>query len=621
MGSNLQKHIGMPGVFSIAAGAMISSGLFVLPGLAFAKAGPAMILSYALAGLMIIPAMLAQSEMATAMPRSGGTYFFVERSLGPLAGTLAGLLNWFSVALKAAFALVGIGAAVAVLFPDLSPFHQQVVIRSVAAAGCVFFTVINLVGVHESVRFQNILVAILIVIVIIYILLGAEHIRVERFGGFMDKGFSSMLGVAGMVFVSYGGLTKVAGVAEEVKNPGRNLPWGMILAFIVVNILYIASIWVTVGILEPTELADSYAPLALGAARNFGSVGKWLLEIGAMAAFITTANAGLFASSRSPLAMSRDGLVPEWFSRTTPETGIPRNSLLATSGIMIALIVTLDLENLVKTASTMMILMFLFVNVALIIMRQSRFQSYRPVFRAPGYPYMQIVAIITYAFVLVEMGKVPLLLTLGFALVACVWYIGYVHRRVDREGALAHLVKQTFSQDMRRANLEEELVWMALERNNNAMDRFDGLVRDCLVFDLEKKTSAEDFFALMAGNLSEAAGLDKQKLNEMFIERERNSSTVMEQGLAIPHLLVPGEKKFIMAMVRAREGIFFDEIHAPVTMAFVLLGTEDERNFHLKCLMNIAHIVQEPEFRERWNEANSDSQLRDLVIITRRNRK
>ena len=78
-------------MFSIAAGAMISSGLFVLPGLAFAKSGPAVILAYAIAGVLIIPAMLAKAELATAMPRAGGTYFFIERSLGPLAGTIAGL--------------------------------------------------------------------------------------------------------------------------------------------------------------------------------------------------------------------------------------------------------------------------------------------------------------------------------------------------------------------------------------------------------------------------------------------------------------------------------------------------------------------------------------------------
>ena len=119
--SMLKKDLGLVDVFAIAAGAMISSGLFVLPGIAFQKAGPAMILSYVLAGLLVIPAMLSKAELATAMPKAGGSYFFVERSLGPLLGTVAGLLSWFSLALKAAFALVGIGA-LSVLLCRLSPF-------------------------------------------------------------------------------------------------------------------------------------------------------------------------------------------------------------------------------------------------------------------------------------------------------------------------------------------------------------------------------------------------------------------------------------------------------------------------------------------------------------------
>ena len=106
----LHRKLGFWSVFCIASGAMISSGLFVLPGLIYREAGPAVVLSYALAGILVIPAMLSQAELCTAMPKSGGTYFFIERTMGALPGTFAGLANWFSIALKSAFALVGIGA-------------------------------------------------------------------------------------------------------------------------------------------------------------------------------------------------------------------------------------------------------------------------------------------------------------------------------------------------------------------------------------------------------------------------------------------------------------------------------------------------------------------------------
>ena len=98
--AELKKQLGALDVFSVASGAMISSGLFVLPAIAFMKAGPAMILSYFLASLLIIPSVLSQAELATAMPRAGGTYFYVERSLGTIWGLFGGVANWFSLALK-----------------------------------------------------------------------------------------------------------------------------------------------------------------------------------------------------------------------------------------------------------------------------------------------------------------------------------------------------------------------------------------------------------------------------------------------------------------------------------------------------------------------------------------
>lgn len=95
-------------IFCIASGAMISSGLFVLPGLAYSKAGPAIIFSYAIASILIIPAILFKTELSTAMPKAGGTYFFIDRSMGPLMGTIGGFAAWFSLAFKSAFALIGI---------------------------------------------------------------------------------------------------------------------------------------------------------------------------------------------------------------------------------------------------------------------------------------------------------------------------------------------------------------------------------------------------------------------------------------------------------------------------------------------------------------------------------
>ena len=134
----LKRDLGLVDIFCIASGAMISSGLFILPGLAFAKAGPAVILSYGIASLLVIPAVLSKAELATAMPKAGGTYFFIDRSLGPLIGTTGGFAAWFSLAFKSAFALIGIGIFTVLVSPVLTEFHTKLiaVIFCLTALGC-----------------------------------------------------------------------------------------------------------------------------------------------------------------------------------------------------------------------------------------------------------------------------------------------------------------------------------------------------------------------------------------------------------------------------------------------------------------------------------------------------
>ena len=106
---NLHRELGLLDIFCIASGAMISSGLFVLPGIAFAKICPAVLISYAIVSLLVIPSMLSKAELATAMPKAGGTFFFIGRSMGPMMGAIGGIAAWFSLAFKSAFALIGIG--------------------------------------------------------------------------------------------------------------------------------------------------------------------------------------------------------------------------------------------------------------------------------------------------------------------------------------------------------------------------------------------------------------------------------------------------------------------------------------------------------------------------------
>ena len=232
--TRLKKELSTGAIFCIAAGAMISSGLFVLPGLAFAKAGPAVILGYLLASLMVVPSLLSKAELATAMPKAGGTYFYIERSLGPAVGVFGGLANWFSLSLKSAFALMGMGVFSILLYPQISELQ----IKLVAVGCCLFFTLLNLISVKGTGRFQIALVAVLLGLLVAYFIRGVGAIDVHRYAPFAPYGLGSVLTTAGLVFVSFGGVTKVASIAEEARDPRRSIPLGMILAFLVVSVIY-----------------------------------------------------------------------------------------------------------------------------------------------------------------------------------------------------------------------------------------------------------------------------------------------------------------------------------------------------------------------------------------------
>ena len=612
----LKKELGLSNVFCIATGAMISSGLFVLPGIAFAKAGPAIILSYALAALLVVPAMLSKAELATAMPKAGGTYFFVERSLGPLLGTVTGLLSWLSLSLKAAFALVGIGALGALLFPNLGEGG----IKLIAIAGCLVFAAVNAVSVKSTGRLQIVLVVGLLAIIAAYIIKGFGAIEHARYVPFVPSRWHSVFAVTGMVFVSFGGLTKVAAIAEEVHRPSRNLPLGMFLAFGTVTVSYILVVFVTVGTVDAQRLSGSLVPITLGAQSTMGHMGRAIIGLAGFLAFASTANAGILSASRSPMAMSKDGLLPRIFSRTNRQFGTPDVAIAITAGFMILVIGCLSVENLVKTASTMKILMFALANLSVIAMRSSGIESYRPSFKAPLFPWLQIPAIVIYAFLIFEMGTVPLLLTGGFTLAAALWYVGYVQRRIDRESAVVYLVKRITSKAIQRSGLEDELRQISLERDGVNLDRFDHLVQDCVILDIEESLPARELFRRIAGELSPRLHVDEERLYELFLARERESSTVIEPGLAIPHVVIDGDHVFDILLVRCKDGVVFSELREPVKTAFVLVGSADERNYHLRALMIIAHIVQETGFAEHWLNARGVEQLKDIILLSSRER-
>jgi APA family basic amino acid/polyamine antiporter len=427
----LDRKLGFLSVYAISMGAMMGSGIFVLPGLAAGIAGSSLYMSYFAAGLLALPAVLSKAELTTAMPVAGGTYVHVDRSMGPWMGMIAGLGTWFSLCSKIAFALVGLGAYLR-FFSDVDPLQFSLVILA-------FLVVINIIGVSKASGLQIVIVAICIVALAFMVASGAPMVTPSTDVKPFLEDAGGVLSGAAFVFVSYAGVTKIASIAEEVRQPARNIPLGMLASHFTAMVLYSCIAWVITGTTPVDELATDITPITTTADAIFGPTGSFIFAIVSVVALISMANAGILATSRKPFALSRDDMLPPILRRVSERFGTPWVAIIATGMLLVCLILFLPVAKLAKLASGFKIFIFGIVNVAVIVLRESRASWYKPPFRSPFYPWMQLLGILGGFWLLVSLGAVGVLGIIGAVTISTAWYFGYARRRVNRKSVIGHL--------------------------------------------------------------------------------------------------------------------------------------------------------------------------------------
>lgn len=607
----LKKTLDLKDIFCISAGAMISSGIFILPGLAFANVGPAVFVSYLLAGIMALLGVTAVIELSTAMPKAGGDYYFIERSMGPLPGTVSGFLSWSALAFKSAFAVLGMSEVLHTIF-GLPLFASSVAITSI-------FVIINIIGIKEAAWLEVLLVFGLISILILYICIGFPDVEVSRFDPFILQNASpySILAVSGMVFVSFGGLLKISCISEEVVDPVRNIPRGIISSVTVITILYTLVLIVTVGTLDASKMSNSLTPLADAASNFYGNPGFVLITIAAILAFITTANAGIMAASRYPLALSRDKLIPAFISKVHHRYQTPAISICMT-GCFMVMVLFFDLETLVKAASSVILTSYVLSNLSVIILRESHVRNYRPTFKAPFYPWLQIASILVFSGMIISMGT-KALVTLLIIPIAMILYFIY-GRLAESEFALMHLVERITDRKLTEHTLENELREIIRQRDDIIKDDFDYLVEEAPVLILDKRTKIKPLLQIISQTLSPILNQDEKGIYKMLCRREEESSTAITPSVAVPHIIVDGENIFQLLLIKCVEGIHFSNDSSDVKAVFVLVGSRDLRNRHLKTLTAIAQVIQDKRFAHGWKEAINEQQLRDVILLSKRQR-
>jgi basic amino acid/polyamine antiporter, APA family len=607
----LKKNLTFIDVFCISTGAMISSGIFILPGLAFARVGPSVFISYFIAGILALMGILSVIELSTAMPKAGGDYFFINKSLGPFIGTISGFFSWLALSLKSAFAIIGISEIIFIVA------GVNVLVSSVIL--CLCFMFLNILGVKEASKLQVFLVAGLLVLMVLYVLVGLPKINTTHFQPLVPHGYNQIFITAGFIFISFGGLLKISSVSEEIKNPQKNIPLGMITSVIAVTMLYTLTIIVAVGTLNSVSLSGSLTPIADSAKNIFGTPGFVIISVAGLLAFITTANAGIMSASRYPLALSRDKLLPQSISKVNKKFQTPVVSIIIT-GFFIIISLLLPLEMLVKAASTVILTSYVLTNIAVIILRESRLRNYKPTFKAPFYPWIQIIGILIFSFLIIDLGYQAIEISMSFLLLGIGFYFFYSRNKAKGEYALLHLLKRIIDGRITDNLFETELRDILCERDNITPDKFDNLVRDSVVLDLDSSLELNDLFKIISGHISKRLMIDKDVIISLFHEKHKNCNTAVSPFVAIPHIIVDKSSEFFLMLVRCRQGIKFSSKEEAVKAIFVFVGTKEDRAFHLKTIASIATLVQQKDFEELWLNADDIHYLKDMVLLSKRNR-
>ena len=406
----IERSVGLVGVIVISLSAMLGSGLFVLPSFAAMIMGEGIWLAFLLAASVVLPGALSKSELASGMPSSGGSYVYLERTYGPLVGTISGLGLWASFLLKSSFALIGFSAymyTVTTYFKiDLNP-------EIVSITALVLITVINIMGVKKVKAIQTPILGLtlsLLAIISIMALFDSSTDLSRPWDAAFETDVWTIAETSAFVFVAYAGVTKVAAIGGEVKNPGKNLPYGIMISLLIATVLYCSITYIMMAaipgewwISNGETIEDPiYAFVSTVAGTKVGVIAACL----AILTMISMALSGILAASRFLFAMARDNLLPQSLEEVNAKYETPHWPIIVTATVMGLAILSLPVKDVAKLASGFKIMIFIMINSCVIVLRQTSFKhEWNPEYKGPMYPFIHLWGIIAGLVLVYIMGE------------------------------------------------------------------------------------------------------------------------------------------------------------------------------------------------------------------------
>lgn len=436
-GKGLKKVLGAFELTMLGIGAIIGTGIFVLTGVAAADyAGPALLLSFIISGMACVFAALCYAELSAMIPISGSAYTFGYVGLGEIWGWIIGwdLILEYCVAVAAVSIgwsgyMVNILSLIGINLPAqlIAAPGSGGIINLPAILILALIAALLLMGAKESAKLNNILVAIKVAVVLLFIILGIGHVDSSNWDPFMPYGWDGVFSGAAIVFFAYIGFDAVSTAAEEVKNPQKDLPRGIIGSLIVCTVLYIVVSAILTGMVPYLEFKDNAAPVAYALAKVGINWGSALVSVGAICGITSVLLVMMYGSTRLFYALSRDGLLPKIFSQVSESRGVPKKSIVLVFVATALVAGFLPIGRVAELTNMGTLAAFVIVSLSVIILRKSRPDLERP-FKVPFVPVVPILAVCFCLFLIFKLPSFTKIAFLIWIAIGFVVYAVYGHK-------------------------------------------------------------------------------------------------------------------------------------------------------------------------------------------------
>ncbi|WP_123053037.1 amino acid permease [Clostridium sp. JN-1] len=438
-GKELKKTLGAFELTMLGIGAIIGTGIFVLTGVAAADyAGPALVLSFIFSAIACTFAALCYAELSAMIPVAGSAYTFGYVGLGEIWAWIIGwdLILEYTVAVSAV--AVGWSGYVVEFFKGFgvtipsafcNPPGQNGGIINLPCVIILFIIMLVLIrGVGQSAKLNDVLVIIKLSVVILFIVVGVGHVKVSNWNPFFPYGVSGVFKGAAIIFFSYIGFDAVSTAAEEVKNPQRDLPIGIVASLIICTILYILVSGILTGMLPYYEYHNNAAPVAYALEKVGMNWGSAVVAVGAICGLTSVLVVMSFGGTRILFALSRDGLLPGLFSEVHPKFRTPIKSTILISFTTIILSGFVQISRLAEMTNIGTLVAFCIVSLSVIVLRKREPNQERP-FKCPGSPITPLLSIIFCGYLITQLPTFTKEVFLVWLLIGFVIYFAYGRSR------------------------------------------------------------------------------------------------------------------------------------------------------------------------------------------------